>query len=202
MRRILLRPLFGALLVGACARPEPAPPAQPAWVPYNAYPGSYGFCPPGHVPVHAGCQRVAVAALPTSAAVPPAVPSAAASSTASTSGAPWAQPASPPAAHGQGYAPVAAAHQQGIASYYHDSLAGNATASGEKYDPALLTAAHRTLAFGTVIDVVRPDGRWVRVRVNDRGPFKKGRVVDLSRAAAEKIGLIEEGITEVNLYLR
>jgi rare lipoprotein A len=88
----------------------------------------------------------------------------------------------------------------GKASYYADSLAGNATASGEPYDPAAFTAAHRSLPFGTWVDVVRRDGRWVRVRINDRGPFTKGRVIDLSRRAAEAIGMIRAGVVDVTLH--
>ena len=92
-------------------------------------------------------------------------------------------------------------YQTGLATYYADSLAGNHTASGEIYRPGELSAAHRTLPFGTVVDVVRDDGRWVRVRVNDRGPFTKGRIVDLSRRAAELVGLIGPGVAPVRLYV-
>jgi len=118
---------------------------------------------------------------------------------------PALQPASPvahaPAPHGDGYPGSAPAFQRGKASYYHDALAGNRTACGDVYDPRLLTAAHRKLRFGTIIDVVRSDGRWVRVRVNDRGPFVKGRVVDVSRRAAELIGLIQPGVADVRIYV-
>jgi rare lipoprotein A len=89
--------------------------------------------------------------------------------------------------------------ERGGASYYADSLAGNATASGEPYDPRAMTAAHRTLPFGSVVEVVRDDGRRVRVRINDRGPFTKGRIIDLSRAAAEAIGMVREGVVEVTV---
>jgi rare lipoprotein A len=92
---------------------------------------------------------------------------------------------------------------RGRATYYADSLAGRRTASGQPYDPRQLTAAHRTLPFGTEIEVSRPDGRAVRVRVNDRGPFgraaARGVVVDLSRAAAEKLGMVREGVVDVVL---
>ncbi len=89
---------------------------------------------------------------------------------------------------------------RGHASYYADSLAGHSTASGEPYDPRALTAAHRTLPFGSIVEVSRPDGRSVRVRVNDRGPFgPKGRVIDLSRSAAEAIGMIRDGVVLVTL---
>ena len=87
-----------------------------------------------------------------------------------------------------------------MASYYHDSLAGNLTASGVPYDPTELTAAHKTLPFGTKLRVVRETGSEVFVTINDRGPFIEGRVIDLSRAAAAEIGMIEDGVAEVCLY--
>ena len=87
-----------------------------------------------------------------------------------------------------------------MASYYHDSLAGNLTASGVPYDPTELTAAHKTLPFGTKLRVVRETGSEVFVTINDRGPFIEGRVIDLSRAAAAEIGMIEDGAAEVCLY--
>ena len=89
--------------------------------------------------------------------------------------------------------------QHGVASYYGKKLAGHKTASGERYDPDKLTAAHRTLPFGTIVEVTRADGRSVRVRINDRGPFVKGRVIDLSRRAAEKIGLLRDGVADVTV---
>lgn len=91
--------------------------------------------------------------------------------------------------------------QVGLASYYHDSLAGNLTANGERYDPSAMTAAHRSLPFGTVVDVVRRDGRYVRVRINDRGPYVDGRIVDLSRQAATALDMLREGVVEVGLFL-
>jgi rare lipoprotein A len=92
-----------------------------------------------------------------------------------------------------------AALEEGKASYYSDKLAGHPTAAGEAYDPGALTAAHRTLPFGALVYVARPDGRHVTVRINDRGPHKRGRVIDLSRRAAEEIGLVKEGVGEVAL---
>lgn len=89
--------------------------------------------------------------------------------------------------------------EAGLASYYSNSLAGHKTASGEPYDPAALTAAHKTLPFGTIVEVTRADGRSVRVRINDRGPFSKGRVIDLSRRAAEELGLIRDGLARVTV---
>ncbi|HEU4887544.1 MAG TPA: septal ring lytic transglycosylase RlpA family protein [Thermoanaerobaculia bacterium] len=87
---------------------------------------------------------------------------------------------------------------QGVASWYGEEFAGRTTANGEIFDPSLLTAAHRTLPFGTVLDVTNAKtSQSVRVRVNDRGPYIGGRVIDLSYAAAKQIGLIEPGIGEV-----
>lgn len=89
---------------------------------------------------------------------------------------------------------------EGRVSYYHDSLAGHATASGEPYDPRVLTCASRELPFGTLIRIVRPDtGASVVVRVNDRGPWgrRHPRILDLSRAAAEAIDMIRAGVIEV-----
>lgn len=91
--------------------------------------------------------------------------------------------------------------ERGRASYYSDKLAGRSTASGEPYDPRALTAAHKKLPFGTIVDVIRPDGRRVQVRINDRGPFTKGRIIDLSRRAAEAIGLIRDGVAEVTVVV-
>jgi rare lipoprotein A len=90
--------------------------------------------------------------------------------------------------------------QFGKAAYYHDKFQGRKTANGELYDKEALTAAHKTLPFGTIIKVTRIDnGMAVEVRVNDRGPYKKGFIVDLSRKAAQQIDLIKAGITEVKL---
>jgi rare lipoprotein A len=89
--------------------------------------------------------------------------------------------------------------EAGEASYYSDRLAGNTTANGERYDPEALTAAHRTLRFGTRVEVRRSDGARVVVCINDRGPFVSGRVIDLSRAAAESLGIIRAGVAPVAL---
>jgi rare lipoprotein A len=88
---------------------------------------------------------------------------------------------------------------EGKATYYADTLAGRPTASGEAYDPSALTAAHRSLPFGTVVRVVRPDsGRAVVVRINDRGPFgNERRIIDLSRTAAEALDMIRAGVVDV-----
>jgi len=90
----------------------------------------------------------------------------------------------------------------GVASWYGQEFAGRTTANGEIFDPLLLTAAHRTLPFGTVLDVRNSKtGRVVRVRVNDRGPFVGNRMIDLSYAAAQQIGLVEPGSGDVDLYV-
>lgn len=91
---------------------------------------------------------------------------------------------------------------RGIASWYGEEFAGRTTANGEIFDPGQLTAAHRTLPFGTVLDVTNQKTKQtVRVRVNDRGPYIGGRIIDLSYAAAQRIGLIEPGIGEVDIKL-
>jgi rare lipoprotein A len=89
---------------------------------------------------------------------------------------------------------------RGLATYYHDSLSGNLTASGERYDPEDFSAAHRTLPFGTRLRVRRTDmsGSPVCVTVNDRGPFAgKKRVVDVSRRAAEHLEMVSAGVVPV-----
>lgn len=88
----------------------------------------------------------------------------------------------------------------GVASYYADKFQGRPTASGEKFDQRKMTAAHRTLAFGTKVRVTDvATGKTVTVRVNDRGPFVAGRVIDLSRAAAEKLGIVRAGLARVRI---
>ncbi|MGB3542488.1 septal ring lytic transglycosylase RlpA family protein [Rubrivirga sp.] len=88
----------------------------------------------------------------------------------------------------------------GTASYYGAELAGNPTANGETFDPSELTAAHRTLPFGTRVRVTNPgNGESVVVRINDRGPFHGDRVIDVSTAAAKEIGLKQAGTLEVDL---
>lgn len=86
----------------------------------------------------------------------------------------------------------------GVTSYYHPSLHGNKTANGERYNHYSFTAAHRSLPFGTKLKVTDPDTqRSVIVKVNDRGPFIKGRVLDLSGAAASSLGIKKKGIARV-----
>lgn len=90
--------------------------------------------------------------------------------------------------------------QSGQGSYYADKFAGHPTASGTPYRPGKLTAAHNTLAFGTRIRVTNTrTGRSVKVVVNDRGPHTKGRIVDVSKRAARKLGLVDAGVAPVTL---
>ena len=105
------------------------------------------------------------------------------------------EPTSPPAV------PVSGSHQlSGIASYYADEFHGRLTSSGERYDMHELTAAHRTLPFGTRVLVRNlSNGLAISVRINDRGPFKDDRVIDLSLEAAKKIGMIGPGTAPVEL---
>lgn len=98
--------------------------------------------------------------------------------------------------------PPQAEQLRGVASWYGEEFAGRTTANGEIFDPLLLTAAHRTLPFGTVLDIFNPKtSQSVRVRVNDRGPYIGNRLIDLSYAAAQQIGLIEPGIGEVEIKI-
>jgi rare lipoprotein A len=90
----------------------------------------------------------------------------------------------------------------GKASYYSNEFAGQRTASGERFNPGALTAAHRTAPFGSHIRVTHlGNGKSVVVRVNDRGPFVRGRIIDLSYAAAKKIGLHHSGTARVRLTM-
>lgn len=92
------------------------------------------------------------------------------------------------------------AEEFGQVGYYADSLHGRKTASGEKYDKNLLTCAHKSLPFGTKIRVTRLDNKHsVIVKVNDRGPFSEGYVVDVSRKAAEELDLIKAGHARVKI---
>ena len=88
----------------------------------------------------------------------------------------------------------------GIASYYANKYQGRKTANGETFDVSRMTAAHRTLPFGTRVKVTNlANGRSVVVRINDRGPFVAGRVIDLSPAAAKKLDMLRAGVVKVNL---
>ena len=110
--------------------------------------------------------------------------------------APPSAPPAPPAAPGAGWS------EEGLASWYggDDGFEGKPTASGEIYDSSQLTAAHRELPLGTVVDVTNvANGRSVRVRINDRGPFARGRVLDLSYEAARRLDLIGPGTGRVRV---
>lgn len=90
------------------------------------------------------------------------------------------------------------AMQRGVASYYRH---GSRTASGERFHPGAMTAAHRTLPFGTRVKVVHEEtGRSVVVRINDRGPFTGGRVIDLAHGPAQALGLTRSGVGRVAVY--
>jgi len=107
---------------------------------------------------------------------------------------PTSAPASPPSASRWS--------EEGVASWYggDDGFEGKPTASGEIYDSSQLTAAHRDLPLGTIVEVLNVDnGKRVRVRINDRGPFAKGRIVDLSKEAARQLDLIGSGTGRVRL---
>ena len=91
---------------------------------------------------------------------------------------------------------------QGEASYYGHELAGNRTASGERFDPYGLTAAHRTLPLGTKLRVTNvANGRSVIVRINDRGPFVRSRLIDVSLGAAREIQMVRAGKAQVRLEI-
>src|SRR3989344_1134499 len=90
----------------------------------------------------------------------------------------------------------------GKASYYASSLQNNRTASGERYDGQKYTAAHKTLPFGTKVTVVNTNNnRSVVLKINDRGPFVKNRLIDISRIAARDIGLLSAGVANVKVYV-
>ncbi len=91
---------------------------------------------------------------------------------------------------------------QGYASYYAEEFNGRPTANGEIYDMHKLTAAHRTLPFNTIVKVYNLDnGRSIQVRINDRGPFKDDRVIDLSLEGARQLGIIPLGTAPVRLQV-
>ncbi len=98
--------------------------------------------------------------------------------------------------------PVGKHAMVGVASYYGPGFHGKKTANGERFDMYELTAAHKTLPFNTKVRVTNlGNKKSVIVRINDRGPFKKGRIIDLSKSAAKKIGLIKTGTAKVKLEI-
>ncbi|MEQ1792620.1 MAG: septal ring lytic transglycosylase RlpA family protein [Nitrospira sp.] len=89
---------------------------------------------------------------------------------------------------------------RGIASWYGEQFHGKQAANGELFDMQALTAAHRTLPLGSMVRVVNlTNGKHVRVRINDRGPYVNGRILDLSQAAAVKLGMVQNGISVIQL---
>jgi rare lipoprotein A len=93
---------------------------------------------------------------------------------------------------------VAAGGQCGGASWYGPGFHGKTAASGERFNENAMTAAHRSLPFGTVVKVVdQATGKSIKVKINDRGPFHKGRIIDLSKAAATQLGFRNAGTTKV-----
>ncbi|MBO9620870.1 MAG: septal ring lytic transglycosylase RlpA family protein [Niabella sp.] len=93
--------------------------------------------------------------------------------------------------------------ESGNASYYSDSFRGRKTASGAVFRQGKKTAAHKTLPLGTKVTVINlKNGRKVKVHINDRGPFVEGRIIDLSKKAARKIGMLNDGVVPVKITYR
>ena len=110
------------------------------------------------------------------------------------------EPTVPPAVETSPLGPPAAPAHTGLASYYHAAFHGRRTASGETFNQNALTAAHRTLPFGTLVRVINlRNQRSVIVRVNDRGPVQKSRVIDLTPKAARELGFLGHGMTQVKI---
>lgn len=90
--------------------------------------------------------------------------------------------------------------ETGYASYYAESYNGKATANGETFRSSRLTAAHKKLPFGTRVKVTNlTNGKTVKVRINDRGPFVAGRIIDLTKAAAKKLDMVAAGVVKVEI---
>ena len=156
--------------------------AHPAAAALAALAVATGGCASGLLPPPAPSLPAppSIPAVPGAAAVPP----------------PLAEPDAPPAADGALWV------EEGIASWYGQPLHGRPTASGEIFDMHAMTAAHRTLPFGSVVHVVNLDnGLVTTVRINDRGPFRDGRTLDLSRRAATEIGMLGPGTARVRVTL-
>ena len=142
------------------------------------------------------CGPSAPATTPTP---PPPTTSAVVSPSPSTSATAAASVAPPPVHYDPSRAPI---FERGLASWYGAALAGHKTASGAIFDPALMTAAHRTLKLGTMLEVKRTDnGRIVHVKVNDRGPMSHRFVIDLSSGAARELGMLKMGVAPVELRI-
>jgi rare lipoprotein A len=101
------------------------------------------------------------------------------------------------------FTPDASGQEVGLASYYHGGLKGYRMANGERYNPEELTCAHPTHPIGSILKVARKDNpdHSVMVVVTDRGPYVKGRIIDLSKRAAKELGIIHVGIAEVAVAL-
>jgi len=103
---------------------------------------------------------------------------------------------------GSGSPSTAGVYQRGEAAYYAARFDGRRTASGEVFDSNRLTAAHRSLPLGSRVQVTNLDnGRQVTVRINDRGPYTRGRIIDLSRRAASSLDMIRAGVAPVELRI-
>lgn len=90
----------------------------------------------------------------------------------------------------------------GIASWYGKKFHGRKTSNGEIYNMYDMTAAHKKLPFDTIVKVTNlKNGKSVKVRINDRGPYKKGRIIDLSYKAAQQIGMVKDGVTKVKIEI-
>lgn len=115
--------------------------------------------------------------------------------------APAAEPAKPAAAAAPAASPAPAGDAtSGTAAWYGRKFAGRKTASGQRFNPHAMTAAHPTLAFGTRVKVTNTKNkRSVVVTINDRGPTSPGRIIDVTQAAAKKLGFIRAGLTDVTL---
>lgn len=157
----------------------------------------------------AACAREAPPATPPSPRVSVAPPKAAPGPVSGRTDAPRPPSTSPPQDGGapprgpscEGWANRRAlSREAGKASYYSDALAGRSTASGRPYRPEEFTAAHKSLPFGSTIRVSsRKTGKRTCAVVTDRGPFVRGRIVDLSRSAAEELGLVRLGVADVEV---
>jgi rare lipoprotein A len=184
--------LSALLVLAACAPLAPVAPSTqgPAAAGGNAACGPEGGGGPGCPP--AAPDVASVPGRPPRGPVAPPVPAAETAPVQTPFESPPAVPTEPPRE----------SDQQGLASWYGPGLHGRRTASGERFDRYELTAAHRTLPFGTRVCVRSGvTGKTVVVRINDRGPFSGGRVIDLSQAAAQELGMTGLGIKPVELWL-
>lgn len=201
-RLAVSRPTLGAvpaavlvLVLAACA---PVLSAAPATAASLADAGATGGADAG------GTTAAAQASIDTAPVAPdPAAPGGSASQATPAPDAGAAPPSGDPPAAAVPPAPgtgLAGAVQEGIASWYGPNFAGRLTSNGEIFDPSKLTAAHRTLPFGTMVKVTNlVNGKSVVVRINDRGPFKPNRIIDLSEGAAKAIGMVRMGVARVRL---